>query len=137
MSDSDESPPRRHRHSRRRNSDRTRDAEYSDYEDRERHHRHKPKKTSSYEKAHEERHKTRDTFLGAGAGTIIGDVIFPGLGTAAGLVLGGYSGRKYADKRSKSEDPRSERRSHGGSRRAGDDGWDEKTRTYRKGAAVR
>jgi hypothetical protein len=78
--------------------------------------------------------------LGAGAGTIIGDVIFPGLGTAAGLVLGGYGGRRYADKRSKSEDPRSERsekRSHGGSRRAGDDGWDEKTRTYRKGAAVR
>ena len=64
-------------------------------------------------------------------------MIFPGLGTAAGLVLGGYGGRKYADKRSKSEGGERRERSHGGSRRAGDDGWDEKSRTYRKGAAVR
>jgi hypothetical protein len=50
-------------------------------------------------------HKDRDTFLGAGAGALVGDVIFPGLGTAAGILLGGIGGRKYA-KRSKSEDAR-------------------------------
>ena len=102
------------------------------------HRSHKPHKSHSYEDSH----KTRDTFLGAGAGTIIGDVIFPGLGTAAGLVLGGYGGRKYAQDKLRSEESsdsggKSRRRNHGGSRRAGDDGWDEKTRTYRKGAAVR
>jgi hypothetical protein len=48
-------------------------------------------------------HQDRDTFLGAGAGAIVGDAIFPGLGTAAGILLGGLGGRKYA-KRSKSED---------------------------------
>jgi uncharacterized protein YcfJ len=121
-----------------------------DYSDCERSRRHRPKKSHSFEKAHDEKHKNRDTFLGAGAGTIIGDAIFPGLGTAAGLVLGGYGGRKYAERSKSDRDVRGSdyrgsdgnykrhgRRSHGGSRRAGDDGWDEKTRTFRKGAAVR
>lgn len=59
---------------------------------------------------HKEKHKSRDTFLGAGAGGIIGDAIFPGLGTAAGLILGGLGGRKYAkDKRSHSEEGREHR----------------------------
>jgi hypothetical protein len=40
-----------------------------------------------------------DTFLGAGGGAIIGDAIFPGLGTVGGLLLGGYGGRKYAEKK--------------------------------------
>lgn len=144
MSDSDEYSPPRHsssRHHGRHRSHSTRDYDSDrDRSDRDRdHRRHKPRKTHSYDKAHEEKHKNRDTFLGAGAGTIIGDAIFPGLGTAAGLLLGGYGGRKYADTRSKSDydGTSKERRSHGGSRRLGDDGWDEKTRTYRKGAAVR
>ncbi|KAI4924121.1 hypothetical protein J4E85_008281 [Alternaria conjuncta] len=139
VSDSDDySPPRHSNSSRhhRHHSHSTRDRSTS--RDRSRNERrHKPRKSHSFDKAHEDKHKNRDTFLGAGAGTIIGDVIFPGLGTAAGLVLGGYGGRKYADQRSKSDYAGSERRSHRGSRRAGDDGWDEKTKTYRKGAAVR
>lgn len=48
--------------------------------------------------------------MGAGAGGIIGDAIFPGLGTAAGLLIGGLGGRKYAkDKRSHSEEGRPHR----------------------------
>lgn len=49
-------------------------------------------------------------FLGAGAGGVIGDVIFPGLGTVGGLLLGGYGGRKRAGK--KEEDERWEEREH-------------------------
>lgn len=95
-----------HHHQRpHRSHDRTRDSDRdSNYSDRDRererrHHKHRPRES----KLQEKEHKTRDTFLGAGAGTILGDAIFPGLGTAAGLLLGGYSGRKYAE-RSLSED---------------------------------
>lgn len=94
-SDSDSSLQRRRRHHRHRSSN-DHDLDYSGRE-RERSHRH------SSSKIDKESHKDRDTFLGAGAGTILGDAIFPGLGTAAGLLLGGYGGRKYAE-RSKSED---------------------------------
>lgn len=150
ISDSDEaSPPRRHRPTRHQSYTRPERAYSPDYHDRShnyrdddkcryRRHKHHDKEK---DKAHDSSHKNRDTFLGAGAGTIIGDAIFPGLGTAAGLVLGGYGGRKYARERSRSDvsgrEREKERRAHGGSRRAGDDGWDEKTRTFRKGAAVR
>ncbi|KAF1829216.1 hypothetical protein BDW02DRAFT_510480 [Decorospora gaudefroyi] len=119
ISDSDASPPRHH-HPRHRNHERIRNDRESDYSDRERPRRHKPRKIHSSDKPHEEKHKTRDTFLGAGAGTLIGDAIFPGLGTAAGLVLGGYGGRKYAEK-SKSE--RDLRGKHSGSYEGSDDGY--------------
>lgn len=77
----------------------------SDYSDRD-HHRSRDGRT----KTHQKKHENRDTFLGAGAGGIIGDAIFPGLGTAAGLIIGGLGGRKYAkDKRSHSEEGRSHR----------------------------
>lgn len=98
--------------------------------DRGHHHRHHDGKRHSSRSRSRSRsgHKDRDTFLGAGGGAIIGDAIFPGLGTAAGLLLGGYGGRKYAEKRSRSE------LDTGGRRK---DGWDEKTATYKKGWAVR
>lgn len=35
------------------------------------------------------------TFLGAGGGAIIGDCIFPGLGTIGGAILGGLGGHEY------------------------------------------
>jgi hypothetical protein len=109
-------------------------------------------------------------------------MIVPGLGTAAGLLLGGLGGRKYA-KRSKSEEERhrehwhrdafregqeesrrggggvrnayregrskdyssereGERRHrkhsrHGRRRRAGSDGWDDESGTYKSGTIVR
>lgn len=36
-----------------------------------------------------------NTFLGAGGGAIIGDAIFPGLGTLGGAILGGLGGHEY------------------------------------------
>lgn len=124
-----------------RDRDRDRDRESSSR-------RHKPRKSRSYDKPNHD--KTRDTFLGAGAGTLIGDVLFPGLGTAAGLVLGGYGGRKYAQEKARGSDdntsnaggannagPRKRHQYHSASRRAGEDGWDERSATYRKGGAVR
>ncbi|KAF2243405.1 hypothetical protein BU26DRAFT_117259 [Trematosphaeria pertusa] len=80
-------------------------------------------------------HKDRDTFLGAGAGGLVGDLIFPGLGTAAGLLLGGYGGRKHGKRRSRSQDLE-DRESHHGRRGAGS-GWDEASATYKKGTTVR
>lgn len=83
----------------------TRDSDSSATDRKHRHHKHHgphSRETKSHDKDHKN-HKNLDTFLGAGAGTIIGDALFPGLGTAAGLLLGGYGGRKYAE-RSCSED---------------------------------
>ncbi|KAF1363907.1 hypothetical protein EJ07DRAFT_151982 [Lizonia empirigonia] len=108
-SDSD-SCPRRHYHhgSHRRTRDhgRSRDLDReSDYSDRD-----YDRSRGSRTKTHQKKHESRDTFLGAGAGGIIGDAIFPGLGTAAGLLIGGLGGRKYAkDKRSHSEEGRTHR----------------------------
>ena len=45
----------------------------------------------------------RNTFLGAGGGALVGDAIFPGLGTIGGLLLGGLGGHEYARRRSRSE----------------------------------
>lgn len=38
------------------------------------------------------------TFLGAGGGAILGDAIFPGLGTLGGALLGGLGGHEYGKK---------------------------------------
>ncbi|KAL1607488.1 hypothetical protein SLS59_002456 [Nothophoma quercina] len=109
-SDSGSSPRHRHRHRRSRDRGRDydsprdvdRDGDYSegDYD----------RSRGGRTKTHQKKHENRDTFLGAGAGGIIGDAIFPGLGTAAGLIIGGLGGRKYAkDKRSHSEEGRPHR----------------------------
>ncbi|KAI8943555.1 hypothetical protein NX059_001552 [Plenodomus lindquistii] len=107
--------------------DRDRDTDYSDSDrepERRRHkHHHRPRETKTQSKEH----KNRDTFLGAGAGTIIGDAILPGLGTAAGLLLGGYGGRKYAE-RGCSED--SGKRDRDGRRRK--DSYDESDEERRR-----
>lgn len=43
------------------------------------------------------------TFLGAGGGALIGDMIFPGLGTLGGAILGGVGGHEYSkEKKSRS-----------------------------------
>lgn len=52
------------------------------------------------------------TFLGAGGGAIIGDAIFPGLGTLGGAILGGIGGHEYTKKRAKSHEPRVRERTY-------------------------
>ncbi len=49
---------------------------------------------------------TKHTFLGAVGGSIIGDAIFPGLGTIGGLVLGGIGGHEAGRSRSARPPPR-------------------------------
>ncbi|KAF2857207.1 hypothetical protein K470DRAFT_261048 [Piedraia hortae CBS 480.64] len=39
------------------------------------------------------------TFLGAGGGAVLGDAIFPGLGTLGGAILGGLGGRRFEKER--------------------------------------
>ncbi|CAI6327986.1 unnamed protein product [Periconia digitata] len=126
---------------------------------RSRHHHHRSPSSSSthrHHRRHRSEHaddatrgsstsgsrKDRDTFLGAGAGGLIGDAIFPGLGAVGGLLLGGYGGRKHGDKEKKRS-----RRHHGRSRSeigdvrrtrdSGESGWDEDSATFKKGTAVR
>jgi len=58
---------------------------------------------------HVERKKSSgvNTFLGAGGGALIGDMIFPGLGTIGGALLGGVGGHEYGKSRSKTHHERS------------------------------
>jgi len=46
-------------------------------------------------------HSSRNTFLGAFGGGAVGDLIFPGLGTLGGALIGGWGGHQ-AGKRSTS-----------------------------------
>jgi hypothetical protein len=54
-----------------------------------------------------------NTFLGAGGGAIIGDLIFPGLGTVGGAILGGVGGHEYGKKRASSNPSKNGRRAKG------------------------
>ncbi|KAK5113351.1 hypothetical protein LTR62_003450 [Meristemomyces frigidus] len=86
--------------------------------DRKKHHHHHHRDPSP--RNSKKKDKT-STFLGAGGGALIGDLIFPGLGTIGGAILGGMGGHEYSkQQRSYSNDARS--RSYHGSR---DDGYDE------------
>ncbi|KAF2230865.1 hypothetical protein EV356DRAFT_508177 [Viridothelium virens] len=66
-------------------------------------------------------HKNRDTFLGGGAGAIVGDAIFPGLGTVGGLLLGGWAGHDHASRKEEKRDLDERWRRAGHSGRARDD----------------
>ena len=39
--------------------------------------------------------KTRDTFIGAGGGALVGNMVVPGIGAMGGALLGGLGGREY------------------------------------------
>lgn len=80
---------------------------------------------------HVERKKSSgvNTFLGAGGGAILGDMIFPGLGTIGGALLGGVGGHEYGKARDKTHHeraPGSGRRP----RRYSDDDADYRRRKY-------
>ncbi|KIW01451.1 uncharacterized protein PV09_07209 [Verruconis gallopava] len=80
------------------------DRDYSDHGEssrsRSRHHSHRRRSS----------HESRDTFLGAGAGGLIGDALLPGLGTLFGAIAGGLGGHEYAHR--KDERKRRESRSN-------------------------
>lgn len=56
-----------------------------------------------------------NTFLGAGGGALLGDLIFPGLGTIGGAILGGVGGHEYGKKRASSNPSRVHNRRSGSS----------------------
>lgn len=86
-------------------SDRSRSRSRSRDRKKHRHHQHRSqpqrKKSSGV-----------NTFLGAGGGAIIGDAIFPGLGTIGGALLGGLGGHEYGKKRASSNPARMKGRSY-------------------------
>jgi hypothetical protein len=136
-SSTDSSSPRRRRHRKHRHShshshsnSHSHHHRSSSFDDRE-----MDRDTRSHLRdTHRKEQKDRSTFLGAGVGGLVGDVIFPGLGTAAGLVLGGYGGRKHAHKKRRSNSDVGHRHgrsddervhgTHHGRRRTRDSGWD-------------
>lgn len=54
------------------------------------------------------RSTTADGFLGAAGGGLIGDLIFPGLGTVGGALAGWFGGKDYGSRRKAREDRRDE-----------------------------
>ncbi|KAK4507940.1 hypothetical protein PRZ48_001675 [Zasmidium cellare] len=62
-----------------------------------------------------------NTFLGAGGGALIGDAIFPGLGTLGGAIIGGLGGHEYGKRRPASNPNRSRGRSYSNDFDYGDD----------------
>ncbi|KAF2016387.1 hypothetical protein BU24DRAFT_409491 [Aaosphaeria arxii CBS 175.79] len=134
-SDSDHSTRHRRRRKNRdshsRSYDRSRSRSSSLDRDRDHHHSRHHKSRS------ERREKDRNTFLGAGVGGLIGDAIVPGLGTAAGLLLGGYGARQHTKKRRSRSDAGDERYYPHRGRAEGEGGWDKDSATFRMGHAVR
>ena len=63
-----------------------------------------------------------NTFLGAGGGALVGDAIFPGLGTLGGLLIGGWSGHEYSKRRSKSDGKYDDSKPQRGKGRKGSNG---------------
>lgn len=78
---------------------RSRDRYERTYDERDRDGKSKPKNTD------------KNTFLGAIGGSVIGDLIFPGLGTIGGAVLGGWGGHEVS-KPSKAREERMRGRSY-------------------------
>jgi len=98
-------PPHRHAHHRRDSYSSEEDA--SDTRELERSgsgSRSRSRARSHHSRGSSDRSRSdRNTFLGAGGGAIVGDAIFPGLGTIGGLLLGGLGGHEYSRRRSRSE----------------------------------
>ena len=80
-------------------------------------------RSQSRDRRHHHHHKSRpemqrkkssgvNTFLGAGGGAILGDLIFPGLGTLGGALIGGVGGHEYGKKRAQSNPARAKTRSY-------------------------
>jgi uncharacterized protein YcfJ len=75
----------------------------SDPEPHRRRHKHDKKKRRISETS---RSAKADGFIGAAGGGLIGDLIFPGLGTAAGALVGWIGGKDYGEHRKSREEQR-------------------------------
>lgn len=75
----------------------------SDPEPHRRKHKHKKRRDSDEKGAGKSRSTNKDAFLGAAGGGLIGDLIFPGLGTVGGAALGYFGGKDYARHRKERE----------------------------------
>jgi hypothetical protein len=87
----------------------------SDPEPHRRRHRHRHEHSRSRSRDHSGRKRrtsessrsaNADGFIGAAGGGLIGDLIFPGLGTVGGALAGWIGGKDYGEKRKKREDRR-------------------------------
>lgn len=50
----------------------------------------------------------KDAFLGAAGGGLVGDLIFPGLGTVGGAAIGWFGGKDFARRHEKRKEQRAE-----------------------------
>jgi uncharacterized protein YcfJ len=76
----------------------------SDPEPNRRRHKHHEKRKRRISDS--SRSANADGFIGAAGGGLIGDLIFPGLGTAAGALAGWIGGKDYGQNRKKREEKR-------------------------------
>ncbi|KAI7152968.1 hypothetical protein KC349_g8668 [Hortaea werneckii] len=89
---------------------------------RRKHRPHYDARPQYYERPSQEQQRKKSngvsTFLGAGGGAVLGDIIFPGLGTLGGAILGGVGGHEYGkQRRSYSNDREYYEDNHGRGRR--------------------
>lgn len=71
-------------------------------------------------------HDSTNTFLGAFGGGAIGDLIFPGLGTIGGALLGGFGGHEVGKSGRRSSHNNGDRREVRGRKRDRyDEEWEE------------
>jgi len=63
---------------------------------------------SHHSHSRKQSHSGRDTFIGAGAGGLIGDAIIPGLGTLLGALAGGLGGHEYGERKGKTSRSKSD-----------------------------
>ena len=94
-----------HRHDSSTSRSRSRSRDRNRRKHRRHHHEDRPeyyeRLRDSYERPREQKKKSNgvSTFLGAGSGAVIGDLLFPGLGTIGGALLGGVGGHEYGKQR--------------------------------------
>jgi len=92
----------------------------SDPEPRRRKEKHHSERRQSHDKSGRDKSRStnKDALLGAAGGGLIGDLIFPGLGTVGGALAGWLGGKDYGEHRKYREDKlgreqRSWERKHG------------------------
>ena len=94
-------PPHHHRHSHSDPLESSRAGYSSDPEYSRKHHKSRARRISE-----NSRSKNTDGLLGAAGGSIIGDLIFPGLGTVGGALVGWVGGKDYGKHRKWREEKR-------------------------------